>query len=155
MRDVTNDLAIGAYKSTEQFKSLFSTKASAKMLYCLSKHEDALKKHVNDYDKARIGICERLADQEDGKPVLLSLDVSGNVIAADAKDEQGNSLVKGTKYKITPENEAILQEELKDLLALEVECPEFQISIDDMSTINVEPALWPLSSYFFKYYVKD
>jgi|GEM_PF-2894318 hypothetical protein len=156
MRNVTNELAIGAFQATNQFKQLFSTKASAKLLYAISKHEDALLKHATDYDRARIVIVEGLADKDDqGKAIILYLDENENEVDKDAKDENGNLRFKTSKYKMSPDKEFELNAELKDLLALDVEVPDYQISIDELSELKIEPAMWPGASAFMKYYIKD
>ena len=148
MRKVTNSTIVGTAQALPEFKNLFSVKAPSKLLTAVALHEDDIVVRYKAYEKARVSICEQLADKdENGKPEMIPIEVNGEV----QKDANGNPI---TKYKLSPENSVLVEQQIADLGDAMVDVQSYQLSLDDIKDFNVEPAMFPHISPFLKYFVK-
>lgn len=143
MRKVTNLTVATVVEAIKQFKGLFTAKAPFKLNYAILKHEKPLQAHFIDYTTARIALCDELCKKDEaGKAILTPI----------GKDKDGNDI---TSYKFSDENMVVFNQKLTELNNIEVEVPDFQVSLEDMKEFAVEPGMLPLMSPFLEYFVKE
>jgi adenylosuccinate lyase len=130
MRKVTNQIVANVHTATMAFSTV-AKGIPVKLGYAIAKHYDSIQKHLADIEKCRIAACEKYsAKNEKGEPKTLE---DGSYDIADMDS---------------------FQKEFQELLMIEVEVPEYQVSIADLPNEYIMPEFQG-RDIFINYYIKD